>query len=302
MAPLISYLNLLLPFATPGTPLLQDLVHLGAICLLFYFGPQIQGWLQRRQNNGQPTPPTDNVDTDEEIVPHIQQDVAGELEEDDENPGVPEAQPQDVVEVEGEPGPARPRDVQTQRNVGTKKAKSLARKDQRRAYHEFMRSQGDAQRARDADGASEREKAQAAEKERRKAAEMALETKKTKEREQQRRKDEAERQEEIRRRELALQIVRDELQVQKACSLWRVAIQIGDEVDKEWVEQVLQTSNVIGRQGDAFIMITSTGWVVKVTAADMELAYKKAVAENLGGNDGMIDNEALAGIVESVIK
>jgi hypothetical protein len=50
MASIISLINRLLPFATPGTPLLQDLVHLGAICTILYYAPQIQHWAQERQH------------------------------------------------------------------------------------------------------------------------------------------------------------------------------------------------------------------------------------------------------------
>ena len=50
MASIVGFLNRFLPFATPGTPLLQDLIHLGAICTLLYYAPQIQHWAQAQQN------------------------------------------------------------------------------------------------------------------------------------------------------------------------------------------------------------------------------------------------------------
>ena len=258
MASIIGLLNRFLPFATPGTPLLQDLVHLGAICTLLYYAPQIQHWVQEQQN---PTGAQDETQNDNTV--HL--DNAPRAPQ-DENPRQPafaddnadqHAAPDDFENVpndnfeaeqahadieEGQPGPAGPANAPPHRNVGAKKAKSLARKDQRRAYNEFMRSQGDAQRAEDAKDAAEREATLAVERERRKAAAAALEAKKAKERERKREAERKQREEEIRCRELAISLVREALEDQRMCDLFKVARQVGGDVDEEWVERIIRSA------------------------------------------------------------
>jgi hypothetical protein len=188
MASILGLVNRLLPFATPGTPLLQDLIHLGAICTLLYYAPQIQHWAQERQHatgesDGLPIDDTANL-ADANPAPHDQEPARDDDEmnqraavDDFENVEFgDQGGPHDDANIqEGEPGPAGPANTPAHRNLGAKKAKSLARKDQRRAYNEFMRSQGDAQRAEDAKDAAEREATLAAERERRKAATATLE-------------------------------------------------------------------------------------------------------------------------------
>lgn len=320
MASLFGFLNTLLPFATPGTPLVQDLLHLGAICAALYFAPQFQQWCQRRgidlqqdepneldqlrDLNGVPAGRADArpANGDHEPAGDVVNDAAAvrpEANEDDLGHGGQQ-------EADGMAGPAanaaRPLDPASQRTVGAKKAKSLARKDQRRAYHEFQRSQGEAQRQRDAEGAAEREAAQAAERERRRAAEAALEAKKTTERERKREQERREREEEIRRRELAVNLVEDEMDSTGFCELIRVARQVGD-VDQDWVENIVKASGMIGRKENVVTMITETGWAVRVTAADMQGVYQAAMPQTgLAGADGKISYEALGGMLEKSLR
>jgi hypothetical protein len=297
MPSVFGALNRLLPFATPGTPLYQDLIQLAAICLLFYFGPQIQQSLRSRREEAPQV-----FNEDDHPVPA---DTQGEepAENVDEPPEEAETLQPDQVPVvdEGQPGPAHPAPAQPQRNVGAKKAKSLARKDQRRAYNEFMRSQGDAQRSRDAEGAAEREETLAAERERRRAVEAALEAKREKERHDRRRREETERQEEMQRRERVVNIVREELRERKACNLFKVAEMVGD-ADQEWVERMVQASGLLGRKGDELTMITTTGWAVRVTADDMQLMYDTAVEQDLGNQQGIVDYEDLGNILDRLVK
>ena len=309
----LGVFNRLLPFATPGTPLIQDLLHLAAICILLYFAPQIQEGLRRRKHEPDgPLRRLDDVDpitldSDREAtqIEHLdpEQDVPlnGQPADADDAANDGEVQPAPIIE-EGQPGPANRVDIRTERNVGAKKAKSLARKDQRRAYHEFMRSQGDAQRAKDAEGATEREVALVAEKERRRAAEAALEAKKTKERERRREREEQERKVELRRRELVISLVRDELEARNMCDLFKVARQVGDDVDEEWIEQILKASVLIGRKGDVMTMITGMGWVVRVTSEDMAKLYWVAVQNGMGGEDGKIEYEELGAVLETMLR
>ncbi|KAK3717037.1 hypothetical protein LTR37_006092 [Vermiconidia calcicola] len=315
MANLFSFLNRLLPFATPGTPVLQDLLHLGVICTSLYFAPQIQERLLHRPDGEQHSGPTEdhiaNVESDELRDAEREQGRHGDAGLNDANIAdhdgrqenvyfQQEEQPEPIPE--GQPGPARAPDTTAPRNVGAKKAKSLARRDQKRAYNEFMRSQGEAQRARDAEGAAEREAALAAEKERRKAAAVALEAKKTKEREQRREREEAERREEIRRRELAVSIMRQELEDSMMCDLFKVARQLGGDVDEEWVEQILRASGLIGRKGDVMTMISGMGWVVSVTANDMAKLYRTATDKRLGDEYGRVDYNDLGALLETAIR
>lgn len=280
MASIIKLVNHLLPFATPGTPLLQDLVHLGAICTLLYYAPQIQHWAQARQiaNNEQNEGEVDGtIRADNALpTPHDQEQRDAAVDN-DANQRAPiddfqEPQDDDVDDLqenedvpEGQPGPARAAHVPTHRNVGAKKAKSLARKDQRRAYNEFMRSQGDAQRAEDARDAEAREAALAVERERRKKAAAVLEAKKAKEREQKREAERKKREEEIRCRELCLSLVREALDDERICDLFKVAKQIGGDVDEEWVERTLRSSELVGTRNGVLTMITSVGWAVRVS-------------------------------------
>ncbi|KAF2480853.1 hypothetical protein BDY17DRAFT_326727 [Neohortaea acidophila] len=319
MASLLSLLNRLLPFATPGTPLLQDVIHLAVLAGLLYFAPQIQQRLQRNSSpdgrlqneepepvaldsarnipiRDQPQPQAENVGLNVERDGDVQAPLENEL------PANGAVQPEE--EIIDEPGPAdatRLPDGARQRNIGAKKAKSLARKDQRRAYHEFMRSQGVAQRERDAEGAAGREAALAAEQERRRAKEREVELRKANEREAKRIRDEAEREATSKRVELVLDVVREELEVRSMCNLFRVAQMAGDEVDVEWVEKILKTSGMIGRKGDTMTMITEMGWAVRVTAADMAELYHAALSQDLGNESGQIENEQLGKLLEELM-
>ena len=311
MEGLLSVLNRFLPFATPGTPLVQDLLHLVGLCLLLYYAPQIQELLQRRRGGtevlasgvDEPDPRRDVREAHEE---RLEEDdlVNNDPEADEGHLGevdVEQFQPQDILE-EGQPGPAHAPDAATQRNVGAKKAKSLARRDQRRAYHEFMRSQGEAQRARDAEGAAEREAALAAEKERRRVTAAALDAKKAKEREERRVREEQDRVAELKRRELAVSIVKDELAARNMSDLFRVAEQVGGDVDEEWVGAILNAAGVIGRKGNTMTMVTSMGWVVSVTEEQMASLYIAAAENGMGDEHGKVEMDDLGAVLETLLR
>ncbi|KAK3644479.1 hypothetical protein LTR22_015199 [Elasticomyces elasticus] len=316
MASILGYLNRLLPFATPGTPLIQDLVHLGVICGALYFAPQIQEWFQQQRANTVPDidglpgneqhvgpavaaePPAGNgfvnvVQLDDLIAAPDDSEDDEEQENDGNVNGVGH-EPDDG----GQPGPARVPDMPNTRNVGAKKAKALAKKEQRRAYHEFQRSQGEAQRAKDAEGATEREAELAAERERRRAKEAALEAKKAKEREQKREQERKAREDDIRKRELVVKIVKHELEGHRVCDLMKVARRVGDDVDVEWVEKIVTAGGIVGRKNDVVTMITGMGWVVKVSEEDMAAVYRKAIEEDAADSDGRVSFETLGRMVE----
>ncbi|KAF2769334.1 hypothetical protein EJ03DRAFT_327400 [Teratosphaeria nubilosa] len=302
MGSFMSAFNRLLPFATPGTPLMQDLAHLAAICGLLYYAPQVQQWYHRRhellqdQNEGIEVlqhVPVDHAPAqfDDTEIEHEDDDEPIDAFDDGGPPQAGDGQAQEAehgpfIDNEAEPGPAQPGARARRTDIGAKKAKSLARKDQRRAYHEFQRSQGEAQRARDAAGAAEREAAQAAERERRRATEATLEAKKAKEREQNREQERKEYEEGIRRRDLAVRLVREALDESRTCDLFRVAKQVGGDVDEEWVEKIIKASGLLGTKGDVMTLITGMGWAARVSAEDMAKVYENALSR--AGEDGRI--------------
>lgn len=322
MASLFNLVNKLLPFATPGTPLLQDLVHLGAICTLLYYAPQIQHWAQQQQHerrasvqgladdSGQHAQVQGQPDDHEQARDaHVGEDEANErvpadvLRNEDEDDDDLENANANIAE--GEAGPANQPNIPNtpaHRNVGAKKAKSLARKDQRRAYNEFMRSQGEAQRAQEAEGAAEREAALAVEKERRRAAAAAYEAKKAKEREQKREVERKQREEEIRSRELAVSLVRDALDEEGMCDLFKVARQVGGDVDEEWVERILRASDVVGMKDGVLTMITSVGWAVRVSQQDVRQLYENAAVQDVSDESGAITYDQLGGMFETILR
>ncbi|KAH0366618.1 hypothetical protein KCU65_g5231, partial [Aureobasidium melanogenum] len=316
-------LNILLPFATPGTPLYQDLLHLAALCTALYYAPQIQAYIQERRqsqtHNQAENQAEQHIHNIEPEAPQPRQQQAAppprpfieDAEEDEqEQPDAPfndfagpAGQQQD--DDDGEPGPVNPRPQappgsNNNRTVGAKKAKSLQRRDQRRAYHEFMRSQGEAQRARDAEGAEEREAQLAVERARRAAKEAEVETKRAKEREEKRLKEEKAREEESQRRERAVRVVREELESRRVVDLEEVARQVGGNVGREWVEGLVRASGLLlESQGQHRTMITANGWVVRVEREDMEALYSEAVAD--ADEDGAVAYAKLGERLESIL-
>lgn len=310
----MSLVNRLLPFATPGTPIWQDMVHFSALAILLYYAPQIQeraqNWRHARseqqvlqQREGDIHPDAHEPVPEPQRAPIVPE---GNHEPDhrenngaDAEAGQPQP-PRAPDEDPGEAGPAHAARLAAQRNIGAKKAKSLAKKDQRRAYHEFQRSQGDAQRARDAHGAAEREAAQAAELARRKAAEAQLEEKKAKDRERRREQERLEREREMATRERAVRVVKELLEAKRMANLFEVGKIIGGDHDDVALEKILNAAGVLGTSStDGSVnMVTSTGWVVRVGKDDMREAYAAAGATQ----EKEIDYEAFGEILLRVLR
>ncbi|KAK0802467.1 hypothetical protein LTR38_006511, partial [Friedmanniomyces endolithicus] len=318
MGSTLGFINRLLPFATPGTPLLQDLLHLAAICGALYFAPQIQHWYQQRHLGRQTpveeqphenAPPEPQANNDEIGPDGIAQDD-DHIDLDDQPAGANNhevlhnneqiAEPHEPNEPLP-PGPANPPELPPARNVGAKKAKALAKKDQRRAYHEFQRSQGEAQRARDAEGAAERDAELAAERERRRRKEAALEERKAREREVKREVERRAREEEIRKREAVVRIVRESLEEGRVCDLMGVARRVGEDVDVEWVEKIVVAGGIVGRRGGVVTMITGMGFVVKVTEEDLKAVYRRAVEEEVADEEGRVAFDVLGRLLQDVL-
>lgn len=332
-------LNALLPFTDPSTPLLQDIVHTLVLCAALYFAPVI---LERRlDHTPDPTPPSldvaanieegedvgvdtrgiDNADADAELEHLHPQAIVDADELDDEEvelpPLAPTPPPFRAAGVPPPPfpdtddageGPAhlpgnQPRLTPQNRAIGAKKAKSLARKDQRRAYHEFVRQRSEAQRLADAEGAKEREEAMREEKQRRAAVEMEIEERARREREVRREEERREAEAERLRRERVVDAVREGLELRGLVDLKEVGKSEGRDV--QWVERLARASGLVGGRevkGGICTMTTGTGWAVKVDEAVMRKVYARAVEIGLGKESGRVSWEELGGLLDEVVK
>ena len=286
MASLLSLLNRLIPFATPGTPVIQDLLHLATVCTLLYFAPHLQDHLQTRATTRH-QPATQPAQDDPVRAPTPRAHDAPAAPAAPAPVPAPAPAPPPILAPPPEPDARGAPAATTARNVGAKKAKSLARRDQRRAYHEFVRTQGEAARAADAEGAAEREAAARAERARRGAAEAALEAARAEERRERKERAAGARRAEARAREEVVGLVRE-----GAWELGAVAERVGG-VDAGWVEGVVRASGMVGRKGEELTVVTETGWVVRVSGEQMGRVYRRVVEE--GGGAGF---ERLGRLVE----
>ena len=324
----ITLLNFLLPFTKPGTPILQDLAHTAVLCGTLYYAPQIAEWYNTRQlgnttdglgqDEGQdqaqepqrPEPHETNDTIQAPVVPNPQPDRQAHIEDEDEPialqpgpadqpPQQPPFEPADFPDA----GPAneRPRPTPANRAVGAKKAKSLARKDQRRAYHEFHRQEAELRRLQEAEGKEEREAALALERARRRAAEEEIVERERKEREERKREQEREQAEEQERRERVVRSIRSRIEEVGFVDLGDVAWREGK--DSLWVERLVRVSGLLTQTGSegAKVMITSQGWLVKIDKALFEAAC--AEGEDLGDrSEGRIGFSDFGSLLEKAVR
>jgi hypothetical protein len=168
--------------------------------------------------------------------------------------------------------PTQPRRLPLTRNIGPKKARSLARRDQRRAYHEFIRSQAAARAAEEERITEEAAEAAYENACRRALLEEGLMHKRAVERQN---------------REAALEVekaadARDAATVknhllfkgEKMVELRSVAANVGRSC--EWVEAVVRKERLIGagEGGKGWRMVTRTGWWVDVGEDVLEKLWK----------------------------
>lgn len=203
----------------------------------------------------------------------------------------------------GEAGPAneRPRPTPQNRTIGAKKARSLARKDQRRAYHEFHRQQAELRRAEEARDASEREVALLAEKARRAEVEREIQERERVERERKKEVERKELEEERLRRERTVKVVRQEVEEKGSVDLVEVAWLEGK--DRVWIEKLVRASGLLTtlKRDGSVMLITGDAWIVTVDEDMMKQAYLNAVAygEKHGGRIGFGE---FGGILEKVVR
>ncbi|KAI9802085.1 MAG: hypothetical protein M1833_002006 [Piccolia ochrophora] len=335
-------LNKVLPFTTPGTPLSQDIIHTLILCTILWFAPQIveryadarfgydpvqthdlapEQTVAENEDTQEPVPeppvnpPDDDVIDAEHLVENHRAPEIEDVQDDAflppefRNNDDPQAVFDDDVDLAGpaNPPPLQPHHANAARtrDVGKKKAKSLARKDQRRAYHEFMRSQGDAQRAQDRAEAAEREAELAEERKRRAMLESTLEERRRAERERKKMEEVKQREEDIRRRKKAVNLVREQVKTKGWVDLNQVAKVVGDGIDQAWVERLCRADGLVSNEvkDGQITMITGSGFLVTVTADDMrELRQRIVVSEEALALDGRLDWADVGDHLEHLIR
>ncbi|KAH7406822.1 hypothetical protein DE146DRAFT_405841 [Phaeosphaeria sp. MPI-PUGE-AT-0046c] len=208
------------------------------------------------------------------------------------------------------PGPANPnanananvpRNTPANRTVGAKKAKSLARKDQRRAYHEFHRQEAELRRLREQEGAEEREAELAAERERRAKIEADIASKEREERQRRKEEERREAEEESERRERVVSRVRREVNQRGCVDLLEEGRKEGK--DKMWVVRLVKASGLLAQLSaeGSRVMITRDAWLVRVDGEIMAQAYRDA--EVFGAkNGGRVGFEDLGGFMERAVR
>jgi hypothetical protein len=326
----VSLLNFLLPFTKPGTPLVQDLVHTAVLCGTLYFAPQIAECYNARQNQEAGNGTTQDEDTihppgiapEPEPAPRQRERANLALDDrlvlqpsdDEDEDGVPPPLAptppfqQNVQEPpaphdpgEGPANPQGPRNTPANRTVGAKKAKSLARKDQRRAYHEFHRQEAELRKLQEQEGKEEREAELAAEKERRARIEADIAAKEREERAKRKDEERKELEEEQERRERVIERVRREVRQRGCVDLLEEGRKEGK--DRLWVTRLVKASGLLAQSGTGAskVMITGDGWLVKVDEDIMAQAYRDAEAFG-AKNGGKVGFDDLGGFMERAVR
>lgn len=328
----ITLLNLLLPFTRPGTPIVQDLAHTAILCGTLYFAPQIAEWYNAKQHHETPQAVAENENIPppntegrrrverREDPPLDERLVFQPDDEDEANPPPLAPTPPNLQNAQEPPlpqihepafnldnndfpqaGPANPRPVPTNRTIGAKKAKSLARKDQRRAYHEFHRQEAELRRLQEQEGAEEREAEAAAERERRSRIEAEIAAKEKEERAKRKEEAQREQEEENDKRERVLANVRREIRQRGCVDLLAEARK--ESKDRMWVLKLVKASGIISQLSNAGskVMITGDGWLVKVDEEIMAQAYRDAEAFG-ARNGGRVGFEEMGGFMERVVR
>ena len=327
---MMSYLralNAFLPFTDPSRPLWRDVLHALLLCTILYLGPHIrfagirdlvarlnkqqartQEHREQEESNEQAPPDAGVVAQDEAEL--LQDDLANheaaEAVENEANVNFrdrldnsPAAQAFNIA-----PNVPQPRRRDPNRIVGAKKAKSLARRDRVRAYNEFLREQGNSQRARDAEGAKEREEAAARERERRRAVEDKIQAEKARERaERKEREAEMKEEEEAKRREL-MGLVEGMLERGTPVKLHTAAKMVGKE--RVWVESVIKREGLLGMKNNngqkVLTMITKNGYLVQVDEALMQMTYREVDSTQFSDDDDSNILERIRNSLEEIMQ
>lgn len=320
MAALKRTLDALLPFTNPATPIWQDVIHTLVLFTFLWFAPKID-WTDWRGRVLGSRHEQDNEA--EEVVeaqsqPHIVIDEAeGEIDgqQFDQVDGAPD-QPTEAVfpppnfengHGHDDAGPADPyqpprRVANNSREVGAKKAKSLARRNQQRAYNEFLREQGEAERAEWARDATEREEKLEEERAKRVAREQNIKEKERKEREVRKVKEEEERREELDAIRDGGEVLREGLEVDGFVRCEDLAKKV--QRDVAWVEGLVKRYGVLGiREVNGkkeVTMLTARGFVVRVNEDLMKMAYERAAIKSAKGDVKITWND-FGSVIQKVV-
>jgi hypothetical protein len=146
-----------------------------------------------------------------------------------------------------------------------------------RAYNEFMREQGDTQRALNASGQEEREAELAEKKARRAKIEREIAEREAEARRERKEKEDRERAEEARKVQDIGQRARDQLASTGMVDLAVLVKTVGDR-DVEWAKDVLKHEAVLGVQHingkKSLTLVTEGGWLVRVDETLMAELYR----------------------------
>lgn len=328
MASFINFLNALLPFTKKATPIWQDIIHTAVLCTFCTFlwlAPEIDWRDLRGRALGQNEPKVVGGVGDEVIGEGVDVGVGvGVGEEGNAEPEQPNQlnQPDEPVfpppgfdggGFEGgfggqdEAGPANPhqpppRIANHNREVGAKKAKSLARRNQQRAYNEFLREQGEAERAEWASTAKEREEKLEEERRKRADREQKIKDKERKEREGRKKREEEERREELDAVRDAGEMVREGLEVDGFVRIEDLAGRV--QRDNAWAGRLIRREGVLGiRFVDGkreVTMLTARGFVVRVNEDMMKAVYERAAIKGTKGN-GKIGWDDLGSVIQKIV-
>jgi hypothetical protein len=181
------------------------------------------------------------------------------------------------------------------RTVGTKKARSLARRDQRRAYHEFMHSQQSARAAENAALAEEEEERVFEEKRRRALAEDEIIKRKERERAERLERERKEREEYARDVDALKTMVgvrRGERQGRRG---WKIE-ELAGRRGTEWVRETLRLEGLVGIREGGVGMITGDGWYVVLGEQELGKLYEEMERR------GRMDWGEMASVLERAIE
>jgi predicted flap endonuclease-1-like 5' DNA nuclease len=315
MASLIRTLNAFLPFTNPSTPILQDVIHTIVLCTFLWFAPQIE-WKDLRgrvlgrkveQNEAEQLDGALGEEVEGAEVMEEQAEAEQFGQEDRAGDAIPDeaafAPPPDFENAD-EAGPVNPtrRNANSTREVGAKKAKSLAKRNQQRAYNEFLREQGEAERAEWARDSKEREEKLEQQRAERAAREQVIKDKERKEREGRKIREGEERREELDAVRDAGEILREGLVEDGFVRCEDLARRVNRDV--EWVEKLVRREGVLGvRDVDGkreVTLLTKRGFVVRISEDMMRVAYERAAVKGAKG-DGRVSWEDLGGVIQKVV-
>lgn len=333
MASLIRLVNAFLPFTNPTTPVLQDIVHLAVLCTFLWYAPKIE-WRDLRgrvlgRERGDELEDVGGVGNEGDVAvedggeggiaepEHLNQPDHPDQPNHPNQPNLPDEPVFPPPGFDGggfggfagqdEAGPANPhqpprRAANHNREVGAKKAKSLARRNQQRAYNEFLREQGEAERAEWARDAKEREEKVEEERAKRVAREQKIKDKERKERESRKMREEEERREELDAVREVGEAAREGLEVDGFVRCETLAKRV--QRDIAWVERLIRRDGVLGV---SFVggrrevtMLTARGFVVRINEDIMKIAYERAAVKAAKG-DGKIGWGDLGSVIQKVV-